>query len=415
MFTSKERIKNDIEKLSKFNASPGEGLTRFSFSKEDRKAREYIKKKMKEVKLEVYEDAAGTIIGRRMGIDNHLPVVMIGSHFDSVKNGGNFDGPAGVITGLEIARILNKRNIKTKYPLEFIAMIEEEGARFGSGLFGSRSMVGKVSRDDLEKYCDENGITIAKAMRDFGFNPDNITKAKRDPKTIKAFFELHIEQGPVLETEHKDIGIVDTIVGIDQYNIEVTGISGHAGTTPMNMRNDALVLASDIVKQINLMAKKAGEGTVATVGNLKVYPGGANIIPKKVWFSVDVRSRDKNKIEAIAKEIDELLKHECKKQKAFYKMEKKISVDPVRLPRNISEVLKRKCEKLGFSYKEMISGAGHDAMILAGITEVGLVFVPSKNGKSHCPEEWTDYDQLQKGIEVVLEAVLVIAEKEEKK
>jgi len=415
MFTSKERIKHDIEELSKFNASPGEGLTRFSFSKEDKKAREYIKNKMEEASLEIHEDAAGNIVGRRAGIDNHLPVVMIGSHFDSVKNGGNFDGPAGVITGLEIARVLNERNIKTKYPLEFIAMIEEEGARFGSGLFGSRAMVGKICRDDLEKYCDEDGITIAKAMQDFGFDPANIAKAKREIGTIKAFFELHIEQGPVLETEHKDIGIVDTIVGINQYNVEITGISGHAGTTPMNMRNDVLVLSCDIVKQVSLMAKKAGEGTVATVGNLKVYPGGANIIPKKVWFSIDLRSRNENKIESIEKEINELLEKECKKQKVFFNLEKKISVNPIKLPGNISEILKQKCEKAGFSYKEMISGAGHDAMIMAGITDVGLVFVPSKDGKSHCPEEWTEYEQLQKGIEIVLEAVLVVAEEENSK
>jgi allantoate deiminase len=412
MLTDKERIKRDIEELSRFNATPGEGLSRFSFSKEDRTAREYIKEKMRESKLEIYEDAAGTIIGRRAGIEDNLPVIMVGSHFDSVKNGGNFDGPAGVITGLEIARVLNDRKLKTKYPLEFIAMIEEEGARFGSGLFGSRSMVGKVTRDDLNNYRDENGITIAEAMQEFDFNPDNIKQAKRDPKTIKAFFELHIEQGPVLESENKDIGIVDAIVGIDQYNVEITGISGHAGTTPMNMRKDALVLSSDIIKQINYMAKKAGEGTVATVGNLKVYPGGANIIPKKVWFSIDVRSRNKTNIKNIAEEIEKSLVQECRKQNMTYNMEKKLSVNPVMLSREISEILEKSCKKLGFSYKRMVSGAGHDAMVLAEITNVGLVFVPSKDGKSHCPEEWTDYEQLQKGIELVLEAVLDIAEDE---
>lgn len=410
MFTKVERIKEDIEKLAKFNATSGEGLTRLSFTDEDRKAREYIKEKMKEAKLKVYEDTAGTIIGQKIGIDNHLPVVMIGSHFDSVKNGGNFDGPGGVIAGLEIARVLNERNIKTKHPLEFIAMIEEEGGRFGSGLFGSRSMVGKINRGELEKYRDENGITIAEAMRNFGFNPDEITKAKRDPKTIKAFFELHIEQGPVLETEKKDIGIVNTIVGIDQYNVEITGISGHAGTTPMHMRTDALVLSSYIIQQINSLAKKAGEGTVATVGNIKVSPGAANIIPGKALFSIDIRSRDKNTIEGIVRQINKLLEQECEKLCMSYKIEKKISVDPVKLPRHIVEILKQKCEELSFGYKEMISGAGHDAMIMSEITDVGLIFVPSKDGKSHCPEEWTDYEQLQKGIELILEAALEIAE-----
>lgn len=410
MYTKVERIKKDIEELARFNSTPGQGLTRFSFTEEDRKAREYIKGQMKEAGLEVYEDAAGTVVGRRAGMYNDLPVVMIGSHFDSVKNGGNFDGPAGVVAALEIARVLKERNIKTRHPMEFVAMIEEEGGRFGAGLFGSRAMVGKVTRPELYTFKDKNGITTAEAMKEFGFNPENIERAKREPGSIKAFIELHIEQGPVLEAENRDIGIVDTIVGLRHYEVEITGRPDHAGTTPMNMRADALVLSSAAVLEINRLAKEAGEGTVATVGDLKVSPGAANIVPGKVVFTIDVRSRRENIIEDIACKVEKLLEEKCKAEGFTFKMDCKISVPPVHVPGYFIENLKAKCEELGFSYRQMTSGAGHDAMIMAAMTDICLLFVPSKNGRSHCPEEWTDYDQLQKGVELILKTSLDVAE-----
>lgn len=410
MLTKIERIKKDIEELAKFNATPGKGLTRFSFTEEDRKAREYIKAKMEEAGLKVYEDAAGTVVGRREGSDKNLPVVMVGSHFDSVKNGGNFDGSAGVIAGLEIARVMHENNIKTRHPIEFIAMIEEEGGRFGGGLFASRAMVGKVTKHELETFKDEEGVSIGEAMRKFGFDPEKIEDAKRDPKKLKAFFELHIEQGPVLESEQKDVGIVDTIVGIDQYEVEVVGRPDHAGTTPMNMRADALVLSSSVIYDINKFAREAEEGTVATVGNIKVYPGAANIVPGKVVFTIDIRSKKDSVIKNIGSRIKKALKERCEKQGLSYKMEQKISVPPVELPEEIINTFKDKADKIGVSFKQMMSGAGHDAMVMAGITDVGLIFVPSKDGRSHCPEEWTDYNQLQKGVELMLEAVLEYAE-----
>jgi len=405
MFTQVERIRKDIEKLSEFNRTPGKGLTRFSFTKEDRQAREYIEEKMKEASLKVYEDPAGNIVGRRDGADN-LPVVMIGSHFDSVKNGGNFDGNAGVVAGLEVARVLNERHIKTKYPMEFIAIVEEEGGRFGGTLFGSRAMVGKVSKDELEHFRDEDGISIAEAMQKFGFNPANISKACRDPKTLKAFFELHIEQGPLLEAKQKDIGIVNAIVGIDWYEVEVIGRPDHAGTTPMNMRADALVLSSSVIQAVNKLAKESEEGAVATVGNMKVFPGATNIVPGKVLFTVDIRCQNATVIKDIAHEINKVLKEKCNAQGLSYKMENKVSIPPVKLSERLIKILKQKSKEIGLNYRQMVSGAGHDTMIMSEITDASLVFVPSKNGRSHCPEEWTDYEQIRKGTELILEAAL---------
>jgi len=409
MFTNLERIKGDIENISKFNATPGNGLTRMSFTKEDKGAREYIKNEMVKAGLKVYEDAAGTVVGRLDGnVDG--PVIMVGSHFDSVRCGGNFDGPAGVVTGLEIARTIKENNIKVKYPIEFIAMIEEEGGRFGGGLFGSRAMVGSVTREELDTFKDSDGVSIAKAMADFGFNPNKISEAIRKKEDIKAFLELHIEQGPILEKDNLDVGLVEYVVGINQIEVTFTGRPDHAGTTPMDMRADALDAASCVISQISGLAKDVGDGTVATVGSLKIQPGAANIVPGIVTFTVDIRSKKADLIEKVKDKIKTLSENIANSKDVKLNVVDKLAVKPTKLSEEILSIFKKNSDKLNFSNKLMLSGAGHDAMVMAGITEVGLVFVPSKDGRSHCPQEWTDYDKLQKGIELVYETILNLAE-----
>lgn len=405
MNTNLERIKRDIEALGKFTSTPGAGNTRLSFSEEDRKAREYIKGEMKEAGLQVYEDAAGTIVGRLEGELKDAPVVMIGSHYDSVKNGGIFDGPAGVVTALESARVFKENNIKPKYPVEFIAMIEEEGCRFGGGLFASRAMVGQVKREDLDKYKDAQGISIAQAMREFGFNPDEINKAARNSKDIKAFLELHIEQGPILESNNKDLGIVQYVVGMREFEVIVKGRADHAGTTPMNMRLDALDAAVPVISRISEFAKEAGDGTVATVGKFELLPGAANIVPEEVKFTVDIRSKNGDLINEVTDKINRELENMAETHGVKYEVADKLNVAPVKLSENIINIMKSKANSIGFETEDMLSGAGHDAMIMAGVTEVGLLFVPSKNGRSHCPEEWTDYDKLQKGVEIMCQTL----------
>lgn len=409
MDTNLDRIKNDIEEISKCNKTPGEGLTRMSFTDEDRQARSYIKKQMEDADLKVYEDAAGTIVGRLEG-QLEGPIVMVGSHYDSVKNGGNFDGPAGVVTAIETARVMKEKGLKPKYPVEFIAMIEEEGGRFGGGLFASRAMVGDVSRESLDEFKDSEGISIAEAMRDFGFDPDKIEEAERDPKDLKAFIELHIEQGPVLENGGKDIGIVEYIVGINQIEVIVKGRPDHAGTTPMTMRADSLDAATGVISKISDFAKEAGEGTVATVGTLNIHPGAANIVPGEVKFTVDIRSKKAECIEEVREKIEASIKDISKIKGVEYSIRDMIKVPPIKLAEDIIGKLNKYSDELGFKKETMLSGAGHDAMVMAGITDVGLVFVPSKDGRSHCPEEWTDYEELQKGIEVACNTIIDISE-----
>ena len=404
------RIQRDIEALAHFTASPGEGVTRFSFTAEDRLAREYIKNQMAASHLKVYEDAAGTIIGRREGSRRCAPAVMIGSHFDSVKKGGPFDGPAGVVAALEISRILDENRICTEYPLEFIAMVEEEGGRFGAGLFGSRAMAGKILPGELLNFHDDAGISVARAMQDFGLEPEAITSAVRSPDQLKAFLELHIEQGPILEKTGIDVGLVETVVGIEQWEIEIQGRPDHAGTTPMNMRADALVAAADVIKQIYRLASDSAAGTVATVGKLQVSPGAGNIVPGKAIFTVDIRSDNATDIQQLSEAIQRFLFSLAKEYPGIStRMSPVLSIDPTPLSSDILQLLEEEAGFSGITSRRMRSGAGHDAMVMASLTEVGLVFVPSRDGRSHCPEEWTDYNKLKKGVDLLLQAALRLA------
>lgn len=403
METNITRIQRDIEKIGEFTLTPGEGTTRFTYTKEYDGARKYIINEMKAAGLAVYEDSVGNIFGRRDGLQDG-PVVMLGSHFDSVKNGGGFDGVAGVVAGLEIARVLQEKNIRTQYPVEFAALIEEEGGRFGGGLFASRLMVGAVKEEELHTFKDRDGISMAEAMKPYGFAPENFTQAIRRKEDVKAFFELHIEQGPILENDNRDIGVVDYIVGLTQFEITICGSADHAGTTPMDMRKDALVGAAQAVAALPNLAIAAGNGTVATVGWFAVSPGAANAVPGKVTFTVDIRSRSEQCIIEVKKQFAETIANVCGGM-LTYQITDKIFVNPVKMSENFVKVFQKNCEKLNFTYKNMVSGAGHDAMVLAAITDVGLVFVPSKGGKSHSPAEWTDYDKLQKGIELLYHTI----------
>lgn len=410
MRTKLDRIERDIVELSKFNSSKDGGLTRFSLTDEDRAARNYLKEELSKLDVKIYEDQAATLFARREGTDPDAPVIMIGSHFDSVRNGGNFDGPAGVVMALEIMRVLDENKIKTKYPIEFVGMIEEEGGRFGSGVFGSRAMAGLVTYDHLLKNKDSNGISMAEAFESFGFDPKRIGEAVRKPSDVKAFIELHIEQGPILEKNNKDVGIVEFIVGINEFKVILSGRPDHAGTTPMDMRADALSIAAKAISKIDGYPVPENNGTVATVGVLEVKPGAANIVPAQVVFTVDIRSKNEKSIGNVRDKIIADLKELTKNTGVTFEVIDMLNVKPVRMNEEVISMFKKSAEDSGFSYQMMLSGAGHDAMIMAAVTEVGLIFVPSRDGRSHSKDEWTDYDKLQKGIEMICDTILELGE-----
>ncbi|MFD1929106.1 Zn-dependent hydrolase [Sporosarcina siberiensis] len=402
-----QRIEQHIELLSQFTSTPGVGVTRLTYTMEDLHARIYIKEKMVEYNLVVTEDGFGNIFGKLDGTIPDAPSVIVGSHFDSVPNGGAYDGAAGVIVGLEVAALFKENNIKPDYPLEIIALVEEEGSRFGGGLMGSRGMMGLLSMEDFNKLADKDGELAVDAMQKIGLDPENIKK--RDPKTIKAFLELHIEQGPILEETGFQIGVVEAIVGLTQLEVTVQGQAGHAGTTPMDRRSDALVSAAQIIAAFPQLAKDEGAGTVITTGRLNVYPNGANVIPDKVVFTVDIRSGKEVHVLNAVQKVKELVDSQSLGG-IHSSCEQMLYIEPKELDEEIRSLLKASSETLEIPYCTMNSGAGHDAMVFSDFTACGMVFIPSKDGLSHCPEEWSDSSHLADGATIIYEAAKQLTE-----
>jgi allantoate deiminase len=404
-----ERIERHIDSLSEYTATPGKGTTRLTYSKEDLKARQYIKDKMKEYGLQVREDGFGNIFGKLEGSIKDAPSVLIGSHFDSVPNGGSYDGPAGVVAALEVANLFNQNQLTPKYPLEVIALVEEEGSRFGGGLMGSRGIVSVLSEEEFFNLRDRDGISTVEAMTQIGLDP-TLPKV-RDFKTLKAFLELHIEQGPILEEQNIPVGIVEAIVGLTQLEVTVTGQAGHAGTTPMDRRADALVTAARIIGQLPELAVGKGEGTVITTGRLQVFPNGANVIPDRTVFSVDIRSGKEENVLQVIEEVKQLVaSYNGNGIQTF--IEQQLYIQPKKMNQDIITLLKEKSNHFNIPFCSINSGAGHDAMVFSDFTDVGMLFIPSKDGLSHCPEEWSDSQHIANAVQILYEAAKQLTEEE---
>jgi len=399
-------LQKNLEALHQYTATPGSGTTRLPFTKEARDAVDHIKAMMVEAGLKTREDDAGNIFGVLEGSDPALPVLMTGSHFDTVVNGGNFDGLAGIMAGIETARLIRQSGTALKRSLVVAAFCDEEGMRFGTGYFGSKAILGQVSQEDLHRYKDKDDVSIYQAMKAYGKVPEELYKAAWDTKNIAAFIEAHIEQGPVLYQSGKELGLVECIVGIQRYMVTVRGRSDHAGTTPMDMRIDAVEAASKVISKVPDWAREKGDGTVATTGFVKVLPGGMNIIAEEVQFSVDVRSRNNANIEDIVAKIRAELDTVCARNGGSYAMDGKLTITPVNLNESMLVKLEHQCKNRGYSYRRMISGAGHDALAIGQVLNTVMVFVPSKDGRSHCPVEWTEYRDIAKAVTVIYDLIL---------
>lgn len=412
--TKLERITEDIESLAVFNATPGNGITRSAYSKEDQQAKEYLINKMKNLGLTIWEDGFSTLFGRKEGRLKGAPAVMIGSHYDSVVNGGAFDGAAGVISALETMRVLLENNIENDYPIELILMNAEEGETFGpgTGVSNSRAMVGTMTEKELATVRNRHGQTKLEAMKEYGLIP-NLESAKRAPGSIKNFVELHIEQGPVLEKENTDIGLIEYLPGIGRYKVKFHG-ELEDSTAPMNKRKDALVAASKFVIAINQIMKKQGPGIAGTVGALDISPNSNQFIPDYVQALVEIRTFDKETLDNInlKKEIESILENIEKETGVQTKLIEMARIGysnptpPSVMDKKNVEKMKDICNQLGYSHRIINNGTGHDAMIMTDFTPTNMIYVPSKNGISHHPNEWTDYADLKKGADVMLNLVM---------
>lgn len=410
METRVERIQKDIETLAQYSQVQGIGCTRYTYTKEFAQARDYIVSQMKAAGLSVREDAVGTVIGRMEGRNPSAPIIMTGSHFDTVKTGGRFDGAAGVVAALETARTLHDEGFVPERPIEFVALPEEEGARFGGGLFASRAMCGQLYENELETYKDSDGVSVAQAMREYGLDPAKADEARRKKGEIDMFLELHIEQGPVLENEKVDVGIVEAIVGIKCFNVYVYGRSDHAGTTPMNMRADTMLATARAIVAGTDKARELDDGTVVTFGRVETQPGAFNIVAKETLFDIDCRSKT---LESVDKVIDavraSLERSQAENAGLSFRIVEKLTAQPVLMKPEIQELLEKEAAQAGISTRKMLSGAGHDAMVMGSLCDVAMIFVPSKGGRSHVPEEWTDYEDLRKGAELLCRCVRQLA------
>lgn len=402
-----ERIKNDIENITKITATPNMGCTRFSYGKEDREVREYLTKEMKILGLSINVDGVGNIRAKYMDNNEDKPSIMIGSHIDTVSNGGKFDGLTGVVTALEVIRIIKENNIKLENPIELIIFAEEEGSNFGTTMVGSKFLSGAYKLEYLKRLKNDEGITAYDIMKDFGLDVDNVENEVLKKEEAKAMVELHIEQGGILHSENISIGIVQAIVGMKTYRVSLEGISNHAGSTPMYLRKDPMVGAAEIITYMEKVAKeKALKDTVATVGKIHCQPNGSNVIPGQVEFNVDIRDVETEGIEIVAKELINKTKEIANKRGLKYSIDLVGESDCVKLSSKVINAIEETAIENKYVYKEMNSGAVHDSAMLTGITNVGMIFVPSIDGLSHCPQEETKFEDIKLGCDLLLGTVI---------
>lgn len=400
-----ERLKGLLTEISAFGKRSEGGVSRLGFSEADQRARAWLVSEMRETGLDVWVDAAGNIHGRRAGTEPGLPVILFGSHIDSVPEGGIFDGTLGSLGALEVLKTLSARGRETRHPLQMVVWADEEGVHFGQGLFGSRAATAGPKRGELD-LTGSDGHSLSEWLERYGQRPSEIDSAVLSPRDVAAYFELHIEQGPKLDRQGVPIGIVEGIVGIYRFEATVEGFANHAGTTPMNERRDAMFSAARLTQAVReeVMAKPGRQ--VGNVGLLKAFPGAPNVIPGRVQFPIELRDID----EPVVMEVLERIRGRAavigREDGTTIGIAAFASERPAPTDTGLQEEIHRAALGLGLDTIRLPSGAGHDAQNVSrhGIP-TGMIFVRSKDGVSHNPNEWTDWDDCARGVEVLYRAV----------
>ncbi len=403
---NEERLRKDIGDLGRFGEGPGGAIARKALSEADLEARRWFKGRMKEAGLRVREDEAANLIGRmdptigqRKG-----PCIAIGSHIDTVPAGGKFDGALGICAALEAMRALRESGIPVPLPLELLVFTDEEGGHY-AGTFGSRAMFDLLKKDEILKTRGEGLPSLAQSLARAGKDPRQISRAVRPPQDFRAFLELHIEQGPILDGLGIPIGIVEGIVFIDRYMIHVEGKAGHAGTVPLNRRDDALVKSADLIKCLNKAFRSAGPGLMGTIGEFRVHPGAFNIIPGKVEMSLDLRCLKKTPLVSGRREIRRIID-----SAKGARLETLSTKSGVKMDSTVMKSIELSCRERGIRCKRMASGAGHDAMTFStrGVP-TGMIFIPCLEGNSHCPEESIRWEDARIGAQILADTILRLA------
>ena len=398
---SERRIEERILELAKFGKDSMGRNYRVAFTKGDQEGRAWFTNLMKKVGLQVSIDYAGNIIGIRKGKNPSLKPISFGSHIDMVPDGGNYDGCVGSIGALEIIEVLKENKIITEHPLEVIIFSNEEG-----GTIGSMAMAGHLTEEGL-KQKSQSGLTIAEGIKAIGGNPDSIQYSIRKKGDIKAFLELHIEQGGILEKANLQIGVVEGIVGIVHWEVTINGFANHAGTTPMNIRQDALLAAAKLIIAVNEVMNSVPGKQVGTIGKLAALPGAYNVIPGKVTLGLEIRDLSSAKIEELFRAIEKraaIIASTSGTKITFQRQANESK--PALTEKILQEKIAASAKALGFTYKLMQSGAGHDAQEIAWIAPVAMIFVPSVGGISHSPKEFTKAIDMANGANVLFQPIL---------
>jgi beta-ureidopropionase / N-carbamoyl-L-amino-acid hydrolase len=395
-----KRIMDHILALAEFGKNPQGGVSRVAYSDADKQGREYVLGLMRAAKLDVTIDAAGNLIGRRAGSASGLAPLLIGSHVDSVPEGGNYDGVVGSIGAIEVAHTLAENNFTTRHPLEVVIFQNEEG-----GLIGSRAMDGELTEKELD-LVSRSGKTIREGIKFIGGDPSKLADVRRKKGDIAGYLELHIEQGGTLDTEKINIGVVEGIVGINWWDVTIEGFANHAGTTAMNNRQDALLAAAKFIEAVNRVVTSVPGRQVGTVGRINALPGAPNVIPGKVVLSLELRDLDAAKINMLFEKIQAKAQKIATDSKTKFDF-KEINVNiPAPTDPKFRSLISEAAHELGLTTKLLPSGAGHDAQDMARLGPVGMIFIPSVGGISHSPREFSHPEDIANGANVLLHTLL---------
>ena len=391
-----------IDELAAFNDDPAAGgITREVFTPTYARALDWVAGRMRDAGMTTRLDAFGNLWGRWAGAAPDAPRVLTGSHVDTTLNAGRYDGVVGVLGAIEAVRTLRAEGFAARRSVEVVAFAGEE-PRFGTGCIGSRACVGALSREDLDRLRDRDGVSLAEALRGFDLDPDRVPEAELDPAGVHAFVELHIEQGQVLEVGGEAIGVVTAIAAPHDLRLTVRGAATHSGATPMDLRRDALTGAAEVVLAVERLARASSSGTtVGTVGVLRARPGAINVVPGEVELDVDVRDSDLAAREAVVEAIVAEARTVCDGRSLELEVTPIVRDTPVRCAEAVVDAARDAVAELGLAAREMTSGAYHDAMVLAARVPVGMVFVPSRGGISHHPDEYTAPERVDAGVRVL--------------
>ncbi|WP_327929114.1 Zn-dependent hydrolase [Brevibacillus centrosporus] len=407
---SGERLALRLSLLSEIGRTTEGGSCRIGYSHEERAAKDLVRGWMVEAGLAVREDEAGNIIARLPGAHHHLPAILSGSHVDTVPNGGHFDGALGVLVALEVVEAWKDTNFKPKHPFEVIIFSDEEGARFNTGLTGSKAMTGELDMEQQRQAKDVHGVSFEKVISNYGLCAKSFSNAKRDFKDSKAFVEVHIEQGKRLENANLPVGVVSGIAGLGLLKITFTGTAGHAGNTPMNDRFDPLTAAGHFIYELKSLPEKVSSTAVATVGKLQVFPNGINVIAKEVELYVDIRDIYEETLQQLIDLVIAKASESAKTQAVEIQIEKKRLGNAVLTNQGLQDILLKSVEKNGSAPMVLPSGAGHDAMILSHHLPMAMLFVRSQEGISHNPREWSSLNDCVHAVHILKDFIEALQE-----